>query len=141
MPAYVSESLRAQLFAADHERCTYCLTGQAITGLPLTIDHIEPIALGGESAFDNLCLACRSCNEFKASRNTGIDPLTGNELPLFHPRRQHWNDHFAWSADASRIEGITAVGRATIVALRMNNAVIVAARARWVLVGWHPPVD
>ena len=35
--------------------------------------------------------------------------------------------------------GLTAVGRATIVALNMNNAVIVYARRRWVSVGWHPP--
>ena len=31
------------------------------------------------------------------------------------------------------------LGRATIVALNMNNAVIVYARRRWVSVGWHPP--
>ena len=141
MPAYVSEALRARVAAADRQRCAYCLTGEAITGLPLTIDHIQPTALGGETAFDNLCLACRSCNEFKASRNSGIDPLTGNEMPLFHPRRQRWNEHFAWNADASRIEGLTPIGRATVVTLRMNSSVIVAARTRWVLVGWHPPSD
>src|SRR5690349_4634013 len=99
MPAYVSEALSARVAAADHQRCAYCLTGEAITGLPLTIDHIQPTALGGETTFDNLCLACRSYNEFKASRNSGIDPLTGNEMPLFHPRRQRWNEHFAWNAD------------------------------------------
>nr|WP_277882007.1 hypothetical protein [Leptolyngbya sp. FACHB-541] len=38
-----------------------------------------------------------------------------------------------------RVEGQTPVGRATIAALRMNNSVIVAARSRWVISGWHPP--
>jgi hypothetical protein len=39
MPAYVSEALRARVTAPNHERCAYRLTGEAITGLPLTIDH------------------------------------------------------------------------------------------------------
>jgi hypothetical protein len=70
-----------------------------------------------------------------------IDPLTGEKVPLFNPRTQRWDDHFAWSADAIRVEGMTPVGRATVVALRMNHATIVAARARWVRSGWHPPVE
>jgi hypothetical protein len=36
------------------------------------------------------------------------------------------------------ILGLTAVGRATILALNMNNTVIEDARRRWVSVGWHP---
>jgi hypothetical protein len=84
----------------------------------------------GETIFDNLCLACRSCNEFKASHNAGIDPSTGDETPLFHPRRERWGDHFAWSPDGARIEGLTPSGRATVITLRMNNAVVVAARTR-----------
>jgi HNH endonuclease len=141
MPAHVSEALRARVAAADRHRCAYCLNGEAITGLPLTIDHSQPVSLGGETLFDNLCLACRSCNEFKASHNLGVDPLTGEEVSLFHPRHERWGEHFAWSLDGSRIEGLTPVGRATIVNLRMNNAVVVAARTRWVLAGWHPPAD
>jgi len=141
MPAYVPEALRGRVAAADRLRCAYCLTTEAITGLPLTIDHIQPTSLGGETSFDNLCLACHSCNEFKAQHITGIDPLTGEEVPLFHARQARWNDHFAWSADGSHVEGLTPIGRATVVTLRMNNAVVVAARRRWVLVGWHPPSD
>jgi len=117
------------------------LNRRTITGLPLTIDHVQPISLGGKTQFDNLCLACRSCNEFKASQVSGIDPLTGDETPLFHPRREKWTDHFAWNVDGSRIEGLTASGRATVTTLRMNNAVVVSARIRWVLAGWHPPAD
>ena len=130
MPAYVSETLRSRVAAADHRRCAYCLTAEAITGLPLTIDHIQPTALGGETVFGNLCLACRSCNEFKTSQASGIDPLTGDEVPLFHPRHERWGDHFAWSSDGTHIEGLTPVGRASVTALRMNNAVVVAARRR-----------
>jgi hypothetical protein len=26
------------------------------------------------------------------------DPLTGVEVPIFHPRRDRWADHFVWEA-------------------------------------------
>jgi hypothetical protein len=39
----------------------------------------------------------------------------------------------------NHIEGLTTIGRATVIALRMNNAVIVATRKRWFSIGWHPP--
>jgi hypothetical protein len=74
--------------------------------------------------FDNLCCACRSCNEFKGKAITAHDPLTGEVVPLFHPRSQMWSDHFAWNAPATHLIGLTAIGRATVVALNMNNEVI-----------------
>lgn len=68
-----------------------------------------------------------------------VDSLTGEMSPLFHPRQQRWDEHFEWDSSGMRIVGLTAVGRATVVALNMNNAVIIAARWRWASVGWHPP--
>lgn len=32
-------------------------------------------------------------------------------------------------------------GRATVVALQLNNEYLVRARARWVAAGWHPPAS
>jgi hypothetical protein len=84
-------------------------------------------------------LACRRCNEFKGQATTARDPLTNQIVPLFHPRTQTWSEHFAWDASGTRVIGLTATGRATVIALNMNNAVIVDARRRWVSVGWHPP--
>lgn len=124
---------------ADKHRCAYCLTAEAISGTSLSIDHILPRSREGLDEFENLCMCCRPCNECKARRTTGQDPLTGTDVPLFHPRRQNWSDHFTWAAGDAMIEGLTPSGRATIVALRMNNPVVVAARRRWVDAGWHPP--
>jgi len=107
----------------------------------MTYDHILPVSKGGETSFENVCLACRSCNEFKSDSTNAVDSLTGETMPLFNPRLQRWNQHFVWSSDGTRVEGITAIGRATVVRLRMNNPVIVVARRRWVISGWHPPID
>jgi hypothetical protein len=109
------------------------------TGQPMTVDHIIPELHGGLTEFDNLCFCCRRCNEFKASKTTLQDPLTGEVVRLYHPRRQNWHEHFAWNETGTLIFGLTAIGRATIVGLNMNDAIIVAVRQRWVSVGWHPP--
>ncbi|HEY9849629.1 MAG TPA: HNH endonuclease signature motif containing protein [Leptolyngbyaceae cyanobacterium] len=141
MSTYVPESLRNQISQTDRARCCYCLTSEANSGIPMTYDHVKSISKGGETTFENVCLACRSCNEFKSDATEAVDPVTGETLPLFNPRRQTWSEHFTWSADGTIIEGLTAIGRATIVRLRMNNLVILAARRRWTVCGWHPPVD
>lgn len=141
MSAYIPESLRDRIAQSDRQRCCYCLTSEANSGIPMTFDHIQPISKGGETTFENVCLACRSCNEFKSDATEAVDPLTGETIPLFNPRTQIWVDHFAWSPDSARMEGLTAIGRSSIIRLRMNNQVIVAARRRWTISGWHPPSD
>jgi len=60
---------------------------------------------------------------------------------LFNPRQQKWSEHFAWSEDGTEIQGLTPYGRATVVALKLNNPEIVVARRLWVSAGWWPPED
>ncbi|XXX76835.1 HNH endonuclease [Sorangium sp. So ce134] len=139
MSTYLSEQLRSRIDEADGRRCQYCLTSEANSGIPLTYDHIVPLSKGGPSSFENVCLACRPCNEFKAGVTDAIDPLTAEIVPLFNPRIHILSDHFIWSVDTTRVEGVTPAGRATVIALRMNRPTIVAARRRWAQVGWHPP--
>lgn len=135
----LSAKLRGRLIEADNHHCAYCYTTEANTGQPMTIDHIIPQAQGGETVFENLCFACRRCNEYKGSATTAQDPLTGETIRLFQPRQQQWPDHFQWDESGAMLIGLTATGRATIVALNINNPLIVDVRRRWVSVGWHPP--
>jgi hypothetical protein len=86
-------------------------------------------------------LACHSCNEFKGTQVESEDTVTGEIVELFHPRQQRWSEHFRWSLDGTKIVGLTPIGRATTVALKMNNSLIVESRQLWVAVGWHPPVE
>ncbi|MCX7419423.1 MAG: HNH endonuclease signature motif containing protein [Planctomycetia bacterium] len=109
--------------------------------MPFEIDHVIPESLGGLTVRENLCLSCSSCNDRKNCRTAAIDPTTGQLTPLFHPRRQTWSQHFQWRDDGLRIEGLTPVGRATVLALQLNNTVLVTARRSWVRVGWHPPKE
>lgn len=115
------------------------MTSEEASGIECQIDHIVPRSRGGQTASDNLCLACVACNGRKYARTVATDPDTGDEVPLFDPRRQNWREHFRWGSDGTRVVGLTATGRATIAALQMNDALIVAARSLWVGMGAHPP--
>ena len=140
MALYIAKDLREQIRTADNGRCAYCQTSEANSGIPLKHDHIQPRAKGGQTTFENICQACRSCNEHKSDLTEAIDPSTGETVPLFNPRLQRWSDHFEWSADGIQIVGLTMIGRATVIALQMNNVTIVPARRRWAAAGWHPPI-
>ena len=97
-------------------RCGYCRTSVLVTGQPLTVEHIIPLARGGSSHEDNLWLSCRRCNEQKDIQIDGIDPETGERVPVFDPRRQAWREHFACSGDGTQVIGLTPCGRATVLA-------------------------
>ena len=60
---------------------------------------------------------------------------------LYNPRRQRWRDHFAWSSDFSVIIGLTATGRATVEALRLNREELVNLRRMLYTMGEHPPEE
>ncbi|SRR6266511_3038818 len=127
--------------AAQH-RCGYCLSPQHLVMARLEIEHIVPLAKGGTDDEANLWLACPICNGHKSDKTEAIDPETGATLPLFNPRTQVWSEHFAWTDDGLRIVGRTLVGRATVVALHLDDDPdAIAVRSYWVLAGWHPPQD
>lgn len=107
----------------------------------MEVEHIIPRTKGGTSDESNLWLACRLCNNFKGAQTEGIDPATGDSVSLFHPRTDPWWEHFRWSSDGLRIEGITPVGRATEIALQLNNPIALMVRREWIQAGWHPPTD
>jgi hypothetical protein len=138
---YIPKALRERVAAQAGHRCGYCLTSSLFVGAPFEIDHILPESLGGLTEEDNLWLACPLCNGHKSNRIASLDPLTGEEMRLFDPRRQVWSEHFAWADAGDRIVGITPAGRATVVALQLNRSALVQARRAWVAVGWHPPKD
>jgi len=137
----ISAALRRLIAERDKNRCTYCLTTEENCGLQMHLDHIIPDVAEGPTTAENLCLACFSCNVKKRHHQSGLDPLTGEIIQLFHPLRQSWNEHFAWDESKTQIIGLTPCGRATVIALQMNNSVVVRARRRWVNANWHPPAD
>jgi hypothetical protein len=109
----------------------------------LEIEHIIPLARGGSDDESNLWLACPTCNGHKSANVDAIDPASGGRVSIFNPRTQVWYEHFAWTDDGLRIEGLTPIGRATVVALHLSDDPdAITVRSYWVLAGWHPnPFD
>jgi hypothetical protein len=95
----ISEATRRRVRERAGHRCEYGLSHQDYVLGRLQIDHIQPVAKGGSGDEDNLCLACELCNQYKWAKTYGRDPDTGQEVALFHPRRQRWSDHFVWRAE------------------------------------------
>lgn len=139
MSVYVPVALQREV--RDHFRnlCAYCRTAEALTVVTFELEHIVPLAVGGETTFKNLCLACPSCNRHKATRQQAPDPETGELTPLFHPHRDRWERHFAWAESGTILSALTPTGRATTAALHMNRAQMIRVRRLWVTLGEHPP--
>lgn len=131
-PLYPAVALRAG------RRCEYCLAPQAVFNFEFEVEHVVPPSAGGTFTEENLALACHACNRLKSDRTAAADPETGQEVRLFHPREDRWQVHFRLELDSALIVGVTSVGRATVVQLKMNRDLQVEARRNWLQLGLFP---
>jgi hypothetical protein len=121
--------------------CEYCRSQLRFAMQPFSAEHIEPRSREGETGLDNLALSCQGCNNHKYTKTEGLDPVSGERVPLFHPRRQRWADHFRWSDDCTLVLGLTPTGRATVETLHLNRPGLVNLRRVLFLAGEHPPPE
>ena len=119
--------------------CEYCHASEKWQYVAFTIDHVIPLTQGGNDNLDNLALACFHCNRRKGNIVLIKDSTSGEEIPLFNPRTERWQDHFIWSADGRIIIGLTAVGKATIAALDLNRERVIDIRQADFVLRRHPP--
>jgi HNH endonuclease len=131
-PRYAQVALRAG------HRCEYCRAPEAVFNLHLEVEHIVPVARGGEDAAANWALSCRACNLHKATHVRGSDPESNTVVRLFHPREDLWEDHFQIDPKSGEIVGRTPIGRATAVRLALNSEAQIAARRQWIRLGIYP---
>ncbi|MBS0209601.1 MAG: HNH endonuclease [Planctomycetes bacterium] len=116
----MDEALRTLVRQRARDVCEYCrLPQQSSRFVRFHIEHIIARQHGGSSEADNLALSCGLCNYHKGPNIAALDPLTGALVPLFHPRRDSWAEHFEWRETV--VVGITPIGRATVRLLAMND--------------------
>ncbi len=120
------------------QRCEYCRAPEIIFNFLFEVDHIVPSADENNDEPPNLALACRACNAHKSDFTRALDPESGESVPLFHPRRDVWSEHFSFDAESLEIRGLTDVGRATVVRLKMNRASQITGRSFWVQLSLYP---
>lgn len=133
----IPTNLKRQVFERAKGKCEYCLSPATYSVFPFEADHIVPSSKGGSTSLDNLALSC-GCHRFKATRTHARDPKSGKLVRLFNPRKDRWSKHFRWSEDLNHIEGLTAIGRATVEVLRLNRKELVQLRMLLLAIGEHP---
>ena len=119
MSTRVPETLRRAVLERAGRRCEYCLLPERFSRHALEADHVFSDQHGGSTVESNLAASCMRCNRAKGPNVAAIDDESGDPVTLFHPRRQDWPDHFR--RDGVEIVGLTAVGRATVRVLAMND--------------------
>lgn len=131
--------LRRQIIEAAGGCCEYCRCPARCSPAPFAVEHILPKSAGGISEQSNLAFACAGCNGHKFTATAANDPLTGESVPLFHPRQHDWQTHFAWSDSTLLIIGLTPIGRATVERLQINRSGVCELRKMLRDAGKHPP--
>jgi hypothetical protein len=91
----ISRRLRYEILKRDGHRCRYC--GAAAPDVPLTIDHVIPVALGGDDLPNNLATACRDCNSGKSS----VHP-SDEQVDQVDALAELFRDAFRRATDADR---------------------------------------
>lgn len=134
--SYIPADLRKKVITRAGNVCEYCHLSQKGQEATFHIDHIIPEISGGETAFENLALACVSCSLRKGAKQSITDSETMRDVKIFNPRKDDWREHFEW--DGVVLTGLTAKGRATIETLKLNRRLILAIREEEVLLGRHP---
>lgn len=130
-------AIYAQLVKVADGRCEFCRTPLPYA-LELIPTEIVP-TMHERIVFENLCLTCAYCHKLRVHQEMAIDPLSTVQVSLFNPRRENWHEHFVWTSDFQQMAGLTAIGRATILHMRLHSKYYVNLRQVGLTEGWHPP--
>lgn len=71
----VSKRLRYEILRRDSYTCRYC--GRSAPEVPLRVDHVTPVALGGGDEPTNLATSCEDCNGGKSSASPDATLVAG----------------------------------------------------------------
>ena len=112
--------LREQVRQRANQQCEYCQMPEEFDTLVFHWDHIIAQKHHGATTLSNLAWSCFGCNNQKQSDLSGIDPegKTQEVVRLFHPRKDHWADHFEWMGP--ELAAKSPIGRVTLYVLGIN---------------------
>jgi hypothetical protein len=135
----ISQKKRQKVLERSNRKCEYCLCLIDFIPDPFTIEHIIALSKGGTDELDNLAIACFGCNLYKQDKITIFDTITEQNIRLYNPRIEDWNTHFSWNENFTEVIGITAIGKVTVIQLKLNRIGLINIRKLLVMYGEHPP--
>lgn len=74
----ISLRIRFKIFERDRHTCQYC--GAQAPDVRLEVDHIIPVARGGDNEVTNLVTACYECNRGKSAKSLSEEALNRIQL-------------------------------------------------------------
>ena len=118
------------------DRCEYCLLHQEDSFQSHEVDHIVSQKHRGDSSLTNLAYARAKCNAWKGTDIAGYNGEDRSLTPLFHPRRDRWEEHFILVD--GEIAPRTAIGETTARLLKLNLAGRISERLILAEAGRYP---
>lgn len=93
----LSKKTRFEVFKRDGFKCQYC--GAEAPKAVLQVDHIDPVAGGGDNDMMNLITSCTDCNSGKSDRKLSDDSAVAkqrSQLDELHERREQMEMMLRW---------------------------------------------
>lgn len=82
----LKKGVRFEVFKRDKFCCQYC--GRTPPSVTLEVDHVVPVASGGDNSEINLITACKDCNQGKSSGSLEeVRPSTADQVAEMAERR------------------------------------------------------
>jgi len=66
---WIRKEKRLAIYARDNFTCAFCGKHMVFDNVTLSLDHVQPVANGGQNDATNLITSCRLCNSKKGDRN------------------------------------------------------------------------
>lgn len=105
----ISARSRFEVFKRDSFTCQYC--GEAAPEVILHIDHITPVAKGGDNSILNLITSCQACNLGKSDKELSDSSEIKKQkemLDSLNERRNQIKMMVEWRKELSKIDDIAA---------------------------------
>jgi hypothetical protein len=102
----IKKSVRFEVFKRDSFTCQYC--GRSAPNVILHVDHIMPVAKGGEDDITNLVTSCVDCNLGKSDRELTDDAAIQKrkkQLDELQERRDQLEMMMEWQRGLVDLEG------------------------------------
>ncbi len=93
----LSNKIRFEVFKRDSFKCQYC--GKSAPEVILNVDHISPVAKGGENDILNLITSCFECNSGKSDRllsDNSVVSIQRKQMEELSQRREQLDMLIAW---------------------------------------------
>jgi len=101
----IPRSIRFEVFKRDMFTCQYC--GRKAPDVILEVDHIKPVAKGGNNSIENLVSSCWDCNHGKGAKelsDLSVVEKSRKQIEILQQKKEIVDMIFEWKESLNGIE-------------------------------------